>query len=60
VYGREDKDLSAHDETTANLRPRLTVMISGTFLREIMSWNSEELERTRHKTWRDIQELGET
>lgn len=50
----EDKDLTVQDETTAELRQELTVMISGTFLREVMGWNSEDLEEVRHRTWRDI------
>ncbi|HLE30009.1 MAG TPA: PIN domain-containing protein [Anaerolineales bacterium] len=50
----EDKDLTARDATTAKLRARLTVMLSGTFLREVMKWTSEELERVRGRTWRDL------
>ena len=50
----EDKDLTVQDETTARLRQVLYVMISGTFLREVMGWNSEDLEKVRHRTWRDI------
>jgi len=51
----EDKDLTVRDETTARLRQELNVMISGTFLREVMGWSSESLESVRHRTWRDIQ-----
>jgi len=51
----EDKDLTVQDETTARLRQELKVMISGTFLREVMGWSSENLERIRHRTWRVIQ-----
>lgn len=51
----EDKDLTAWDESTARLRQEINVMISGTFLREVMGWSSEDLERIRHRTWRDIQ-----
>ena len=50
----EDKDLTVQDETTARLRQVLRVMISGTFLREVMGWSSENLEIVRHRTWRDI------
>jgi putative PIN family toxin of toxin-antitoxin system len=32
----EDKDLTSQDETTDRLRSQLTVMLSGTFLREVM------------------------
>lgn len=51
----EDKDLTIQDETTARLRQRLSVMISGTFLRQVMGWKSDDLERIRHRTWQDIQ-----
>lgn len=50
----EDKDLTIQDETTMQLRQALHVMISGTFLREVMGWSSQDLERIRHRTWRDI------
>jgi predicted nucleic acid-binding protein len=50
----EDKDLTAQDETTAELRRHLRVMLSGTFLREVMGWTSEELESIRHRAWNEI------
>jgi predicted nucleic acid-binding protein len=56
----EDKDLTVQDDTTTRLRRELNVMISGTFLREVMGWSSENLERIRHRTWRDIQLQDET
>jgi predicted nucleic acid-binding protein len=56
----EDKDLTAQDESTTKLRGELSVMISGAFLREVMHWSSEELEKVRHRTWRDILSMDET
>jgi putative PIN family toxin of toxin-antitoxin system len=50
----EDKDLTVQDETTAKLRQELNVLISCTFLREVMGWSSEALEKVRRRTWRDI------
>lgn len=50
----EDKDLTARDATTATLRQKLTVLLSGTFLREVVGWSSEQLESIRHRTWRDL------
>ncbi len=50
----EDKDLAAQDKTTEQLRKRLSVPISGTFLREVMGWRSEDLERVRKRTWKDL------
>jgi predicted nucleic acid-binding protein len=52
----EDKDLTARDETTARLHEKLTVMLSGTFLRQMMGWTSDELEAVRHRTWADFEE----
>jgi len=50
----EDKDLTAQDETTAELRAKLTVLISGTFLREVMGWSGEQLESVRRRGWKDL------
>ena len=47
----EDKDLTAQDDTTAVLREKLTVRLSGTFLREVLGWGSEELEAVRRRNW---------
>jgi len=52
----EDKDLTAKDETTEKLRQKLTVMLSGTFLREVLGWTSEELEAIRRRNWSDLKE----
>jgi len=56
----EDKDFTAQDETTEELRRHLKVVLTGTFLREVMGWTSEQLEEVRHRTWRDIPEMEET
>lgn len=52
----EDKDLTTKDETTTELRKRLAVFLSGTFLRELMGRSSEELERVRGRDWEDLEE----
>ena len=52
----EDKDLTAKDETTEKLREHLTVMLSGTFLREVLGWTSEELEAIRSRNWSELEE----
>ena len=51
----EDKDLTARDVTTATLRQKLVVLLSGTFLREVIGWNSQRLERIRHRTWKALE-----
>lgn len=52
----EDKDLTAQDDTTKDLHQKLTVYLSGTFLREVLGWTSEELEAVRHREWTDLEE----
>src|SRR5437764_5924683 len=54
----EDKDLTAQDATTAELREHLRVLIPGTFLREVMGWSGEQLEQLRGRTWEDLGEPG--
>ena len=43
----EDKDMTTRDATTA-------VLLSGTFLREVMGWSSERLASIRHRSWKDL------
>jgi predicted nucleic acid-binding protein len=52
----EDKDLTVQDETTEKLRQKLTVLLSGTFLREVMGWTSQDLEMIRQRQWSDLEE----
>jgi predicted nucleic acid-binding protein len=49
-----DKDLTAVDETTTVLRQRIKPIIVGKFLREVMGWKSEDLERIRRRNWSDF------
>lgn len=49
-----DKDLTAQDETTAALREKIQPIIVGRFLREVMGWDSEALERIRKRNWSDL------
>jgi predicted nucleic acid-binding protein len=50
----EDKDLTVVDETTKVLRRHVQPLISGTFLRQVMNWSSEELEAVRRRMWDEI------
>jgi len=52
----EDKDLTTQDATTVELRRHVKVLLSGTFLREVMGWTGEELEAIRHRTWTEMPE----
>lgn len=49
-----DKDLTAQDQTTQELRKYLQPLLPGTFLKEVMGWTSEDLEAVRHRKWQDI------
>jgi len=50
----EDKDLTTDDETTAELRRHVKVLLPGTFLRQVMGWTSQELEAIRHRKWDEM------
>ena len=52
----EDEDFTARNETTAQLHEQLEVLLSGTFLRQVMGWTSKELEQIRHRKWSDLGE----
>jgi predicted nucleic acid-binding protein len=52
----EDKDFTARNETTAELYEQLEVLLSGTFLRQVMGWTSKELEEIRYREWSDLGE----
>jgi predicted nucleic acid-binding protein len=43
----EDKHFTQKSARTARLHQRLNIMLSGTFLREVMKWTSEQLEEVR-------------
>jgi hypothetical protein len=43
----EDKHFTQMSAQTALLHQRLKIMLSGTFLREVMKWSSEQLEAVR-------------
>lgn len=54
----EDKDFTKRTVANSNLHARLNIILSGTFLREVMGWTSEELERIRKRTWEEVEEDG--
>jgi len=43
-------------DATAQLHEQLKVLLSGTFLRQVMGWTSKELEEIRHRKWSDLGE----
>lgn len=51
----EDKDFTTKDKSTEELRRSVRPLLSGTFLKEVMGWSSEDLEKIRHRKWSDIE-----
>ena len=51
----QDKDLTTKDASTDKLRQSVEPMLSGTFLKEVMGWSSEELENIRHREWLEVE-----
>jgi predicted nucleic acid-binding protein len=49
-----DKDLTAQDETTSALRQKIQPITVGQFLRHVMGWKSDDLEKIRKRTWSDL------
>jgi hypothetical protein len=49
-----DKDLTAVDGTTVELRKHIQPMTVGRFLHEVMGWSSDDLERIRLRTWQEM------
>lgn len=50
----EDNDLTVRDGSTVELHRRMTVYLSGAFLREVMGWSSDQLEAVRGRRWQDL------
>lgn len=55
----EDKDLTDPGETTEQLHKQLNVLISGTFLREVMGWTSDKIEEVRGRKWEDMEKADQ-
>lgn len=51
----EDKDFTERSKTTQAIHARLTIMRPVIFLREVMGWSSEELEKVRRRSWSSTQ-----
>jgi predicted nucleic acid-binding protein len=50
-----DRDFTDVDETTSELRHRLTPIRAGAFLREVMGWSSEALSAIERRRWSDLE-----
>jgi hypothetical protein len=55
VFVTSDRDFTDPDATAARFRQQIRVMLPAVFLRQILGWDSEELERIRHRTWEEIE-----
>lgn len=52
-----DRDFTDQDETTEQVRKAIPgIMLPPVFLREVMGWSSEALEKIRHRDWTDLVE----
>jgi len=49
-----DKDFHAPETKSFLAQHGVIVMLVGTFLREVMGWRSEDLERIRRRDWKDF------
>ena len=49
-----DKDFHTPNTKAFLAQHGVTVMLVGTFLREVMGWRSEDLEKIRHREWHDL------
>ena len=47
----DDKDFTDEDATTAEVRKHLKIMRPVIFLREVMGWSKEDLEKVRFRNW---------
>lgn len=52
----QDKHFTQKTAANAKLHDQLTIMLSGTFLRQVMDWSSEDLERVRQRTIEDLKQ----
>lgn len=50
----EDKDFTERNDSSQELHRQLQILLSGTFLREMMGWRGNELEALRGRTWQDM------
>lgn len=55
VLVSEDKDLTELRIISRGSAPPLVIVLSGTFLRQYVGWTSDDLEKVRGRTWRDLQ-----
>ena len=52
-----DRDFTDRDETTIQIHAALPgIILPAVFLRTVMNWTSEELERIRNRQWSDLPE----
>jgi predicted nucleic acid-binding protein len=54
VFVTNDRDFTDPGATAVRFRERVRVMLPAVFLRDVMGWQSEELEAIRHRRWEDV------
>ena len=49
-----DKDFVGTDSTTGKIQSKVRCITAGNFLREVMGWRSEELDKIQRREWDDL------
>ena len=49
-----DRDFTDPEATAERFRRQIKVMLAAVFLREVLGWSGESLERARRRTWADV------
>jgi predicted nucleic acid-binding protein len=51
-----DKDFTATDDTTKKIKKKITCLTAGNFLKEVMGWTSENLEKIQRRKWEELEQ----
>jgi predicted nucleic acid-binding protein len=54
IFVSSDRDFTDPTATAERFRVRVRVMLPAVFLRDVLGWSSEALERIRSRTWADL------
>jgi hypothetical protein len=56
IHVSNDRDWTEQDATDQSLRDRLGIMLPAVFLRDVLGWQSDDLEAVRNRTWAELAE----
>jgi len=54
IFVSNDRDFTDPGATTVRFQSRVRVMLPAVFLRDVVGWSSEALERIRTRSWKDL------